>query len=81
MPNFAAEGDEMKRLACIFGRHRWTIHDENGEVYDVCSRCGKLPRRPSDAEEFGKTFADEPDLSFADKPDIGIGIGPGIGGP
>jgi len=54
----------MKRLACIFGRHRWTIHDEHGEVYEVCSRCGKLPRhRPSGAEEFGKNFAGEPAIS------------------
>jgi hypothetical protein len=28
----------MKRLTCIFGRHRWTTH---GEEYNVCSRCGK----------------------------------------
>jgi hypothetical protein len=49
----------MKRLACIFRRHRWTIHEENGEMYDVCSRCGKLLRyRPSGAEDFGKTFAE-----------------------
>ena len=54
----------MKSLACIFGRHRWTIHDEDGEVYDVCSRCGKLPRyRTSGAAEFGKNFADEPAVS------------------
>jgi hypothetical protein len=34
----------MKRLACIFGRHRWTIRDEDGEVSDMCSRCGSWCR-------------------------------------
>jgi hypothetical protein len=49
----------MKRLACIFGRHRWTIHGEHSDV--SCSRCGKLPRgRSSGADEFGKNFAEEP---------------------
>jgi hypothetical protein len=61
MPNFAVEGDEMKRLACIFRGHRWTIQVENGESYDVCSRCGKQPEnRPTAAEEFEKSFADKP---------------------
>jgi uncharacterized C2H2 Zn-finger protein len=65
----------MKRLACVFGRHRWTIHDENGEVYDVCPRCGKLLRyRPSGAEEFGKRFADATYLKR------GEGGGDGFGG-
>jgi hypothetical protein len=46
----------MKRLACIFGRHRWAIVDHD-EI--ACSRCGKLPRyRTGGAEEFGKNFAD-----------------------
>jgi len=31
----------MKKLACVFGRHRWTTHVEHGEEYSVCSRCGK----------------------------------------
>ena len=64
MPNFADEGDEMKRLACILGGHRWTIRDEDGEVSHVCSRCGKpLPQhRPSGTGQFGKDFADEPSL-------------------
>jgi hypothetical protein len=54
----------MKNLACIFGRHSWMIHDEHGEVYEVCSRCGKLPlHRRSGAEGFGKNFADEPAIS------------------
>ena len=44
MPNFAVEGGEMKSLACIFGRHRWTTHGEHGEEYNVCSRCGKVPK-------------------------------------
>jgi hypothetical protein len=34
----------MKRLACIFGRHRWTTHSEHGDEYNVCSRCGKVPK-------------------------------------
>ena len=34
----------MKRLACVFGRHRWTIRDEHGDEYKVCSRCGKVPK-------------------------------------
>jgi hypothetical protein len=44
MPNFADAGGEMKSLACIFGRHRWATHDEHGEEYNVCSRCGKVPK-------------------------------------
>jgi hypothetical protein len=56
----------MKRLACIFGGHRWTIRVEDGESYDVCSRCGKLPQSrpsPSGAEGFGGFHADERDAS------------------
>jgi hypothetical protein len=34
----------MKRLACMVGRHRWTTHVEHGDEYNVCSRCGKVPR-------------------------------------
>ena len=55
----------MKSIACIFGRHRWTIHDEHGAV---CSRCGKLPVDPSSAAEFGKNFTDEP---YVKQDDIG----------
>ena len=36
----------MKSLACIFGRHRWTEHVEHGDEYNVCSRCGKVPKDP-----------------------------------
>jgi transcription initiation factor TFIIIB Brf1 subunit/transcription initiation factor TFIIB len=32
----------MKRLACIFGRHRWMTHVEHGEEYNVCARCGTV---------------------------------------
>jgi hypothetical protein len=32
----------MKRLACIFGRHRWTTHIERRDETHVCSRCGKV---------------------------------------
>jgi hypothetical protein len=32
----------MKRLACIFGRHRWTTHVEHGNETHVCSRCGRV---------------------------------------
>jgi hypothetical protein len=34
----------MKSLACIFGRHRWTIQVARGDEYNVCSRCGKVPK-------------------------------------
>jgi hypothetical protein len=37
----------MKRLACIFGRHRWETHTEQGESYKVCSACGKIPKGPT----------------------------------
>jgi len=37
----------MKNLACTFGRHRWTTHEEHGDVYNVCSRCGKLSYPPT----------------------------------
>lgn len=44
----------MKRLVCIFRGHRWTIRVEDGDSYDVCSRCGKLPQsRAPGAEGFG----------------------------
>jgi hypothetical protein len=53
----------MKRLACIFGGHSWAIQVEDGESYDVCSRCGKLlpQHSPSGAEGFGGFYADERD--------------------
>jgi hypothetical protein len=41
MPSFAVEGGEMKSVACIedtAGRHT----GEQGEEYNVCSRCGKV---------------------------------------
>jgi hypothetical protein len=67
----------MKRLACIFGRHRWTIRDEDGEVNDVCSRCGKLlPQyRPSGDEGFGGFYADERESSNTLRDLIGGGGG------
>jgi hypothetical protein len=51
----------MKRLVCIFRGHDWTIQVEDGESYDACSRCGKLPEyRPTGAQEFEKSFGDAP---------------------
>jgi hypothetical protein len=35
----------MKRLACMFGRHKWETHIEQGESYKVCSVCGKPPQK------------------------------------
>jgi hypothetical protein len=57
----------MKSLACIFRGHRWTIQVEDGESYEVCSRCGKLPEyRPTGAQEFEKSFADAPHARESD---------------
>jgi hypothetical protein len=73
----------MKRLACIFGGHRWTIRVEDGESYDVCSRCGKLPPqyRPSGAEGFGGFYADERDGDLSGiRGDGGAGTSIGTGG-
>ena len=51
----------MKRLACIFGGHRWTMRDEDGEVYEVCSRCGKqsVPLEPEQRRGDRGVLADE----------------------
>jgi hypothetical protein len=54
----------MKRLACVFGRHRWTIRDTHDKAYEVCSRCGKRTHyRPSGDEEFGRDYPDDPGTS------------------
>ena len=72
----------MKRIACIFGRHRWTIQVENGESYDVCSRCGKLPQfRRSGTEGFGGFYSDERDGDLSQiHGDGGAGTSIGTGG-
>jgi hypothetical protein len=44
----------MKSLACIFGRHRWTTHLEHGDEYNVCSRCGKVPRDTPTADGYAE---------------------------
>ncbi|GAB3216343.1 hypothetical protein GCM10027586_08520 [Kineococcus gypseus] len=32
----------MKSLRCLVGRHHWSVrHTEDGEPYEVCSRCGR----------------------------------------
>jgi len=70
----------MKSLACIVGRHRWTIRVEDGESYDVCSRCGKMPQsRPTGDREFGEGFPNEIDLSPL-KGEGGAGTNMGTGG-
>ena len=29
-------------MRCLFGLHRWQkLHNENGQMYRTCSRCGK----------------------------------------
>ena len=72
----------MKRLACIFRGHSWTIRVEEGESYDVCSRCGKLPQsRPTGAEGFGGFYADERDGDLSKlRGEGGAGTSIGTGG-
>ena len=31
----------MKNLACVIGRHRWTIVVDHGETYRTCAACGR----------------------------------------
>ncbi|MFL5936960.1 MAG: hypothetical protein ACJ744_01415 [Gaiellaceae bacterium] len=72
----------MKRLVCIFRGHRWTIRVEDGDSYDVCSRCGKLPQsRAPGAEGFGGFYADERDGDLSQiRGDGGAGTSIGTGG-
>jgi hypothetical protein len=71
----------MKRLACIFGRHRWTIHDEHGEVYEACSRCGKRARYfktfPRQAAASAATWAAAAAASAAEKLRCWLGLSSG----
>jgi hypothetical protein len=55
----------VTRLACIFGRHDWTTHVEHGEEYNVCARCGKVPKDPPTADTFteAQRIADERDIA------------------
>jgi len=34
-------GGTGKSLSCMLGRHSWTTRVDHGEIYEVCSACGK----------------------------------------
>jgi hypothetical protein len=55
----------MRRLACMLGRHTWTTHVERGDEYNVCARCGKVPREPPTPDTFAEAqrIADQRDIA------------------
>jgi len=52
----------MKPLACIVGRHNWTTVREQGQSYQVCSDCGKMPKPRGGLDSFSAHDQRDKDL-------------------
>ena len=69
----------MKRLACVSRGHRWTIRVENGESYDVCSRCGKHAAASCRSRHEGSRGSTATSATATSRSSEGGGAGTNIG--